>query len=336
MGSHKRLAFLAWSTTLSLLSALCLQLLLHGSATAQTSGWPNRPLRFIVPFVAGSSPDVTARLIAPKLSEALGQPVLVENRGGAAGIIGAELVSKAAADGYTLLYGVTGANVIAPAIYRKQPYAPVKDLAPISMLFSGTNYLLVHPSLGVKSLAEFIALAKSKPGQLSYASSGNGALPHLAAALFNMMTGIEAVHVPYKGSGPALPDLIAGRTQYMIDIIVSALPQVQGGKLRALAVTTSKRYPTLPEIPTVAESGLPGYEAAQWYGLFAPTGTPAAIAKKIENDVAQLVDNKSLRTGLSQRGAEMMYGNSAQFSAVVKQDIAKWARVVKETGARAD
>lgn len=196
--------------------------------------------------------------------------------------------------------------------------------------------LVATNGLPVKSVKELVALAKSKPGQLSYASSGNGALPHLAAAMFNMMTGIDAVHVPYKGSGPALPDLIAGRTQYMIDIIVSALPQVQGGKLRALAVTTTKRYPTLPEIPTVAESGLPGYEAAQWYGLFAPSGTPAVIARKIEADVAQLVDNKPLRTGLSQRGAEMMYGNSAQFSAVVKQDIAKWARVVKETGARAD
>ena len=196
--------------------------------------------------------------------------------------------------------------------------------------------LVVTNGLPVKSVKELIALGKAKPGQLSYASSGNGALPHLAAAMFNMMTGINAVHVPYKGSGPALPDLIAGRTQYMIDIIVSALPQVQSGKLRALAVTTTKRYPTLPDLPTVAESGLPGYEAAQWYGLFAPAGTPAAITKKVETDVSQLLDNKTLRAGLAQRGAEMMYGNATQFSAVIRNDIEKWARVVKETGARAD
>lgn len=298
--------------------------------------YPTKPVRLIIPFPPGGASDYVGRAVAQSLSELWGQNVVPDNRGGAGATIGTGLVAKSPADGYTLLMGVNAGVVIAPSVYPELNYDPRKDLMALASFALSPQLLVATNGLPVKSVKELVALAKSKPGQLSYASSGNGALPHLAAAMFNMMTGIEAVHVPYKGSGPALPDLIAGRTQYMIDIIVSALPQVQGGKLRALAVTTSKRYPTLPEIPTVAESGLPGYEAAQWYGLFAPTGTPAAIAKKIENDVAQLVDNKSLRTGLSQRGAEMMYGNSAQFSAVVKQDIAKWARVVKETGARAD
>jgi tripartite-type tricarboxylate transporter receptor subunit TctC len=232
--------------------------------------------------------------------------------------------------------GVNAGVVIAPSIYPELGYDPRKDLLALSSFALSPQLLVVTNGLPVKSVKDLVALAKTKPEQLSFASSGNGALPHLGAAMFNMMTGIKAVHVPYKGSGPALPDLIAGRTQYMIDIIVSALPLVQSGKLRMLAVTTAKRYPTLPEVPTVAESGLPGYEAAQWYGLFAPAGLPAPIAKKIEADTLLLLDNKTLRAGLAQRGAEMMYGNSAQFTAVVKQDIAKWAKVVKETGARAD
>ena len=311
-------------------------LLLTAALPLAAFAYPTKPVRMIIPFPPGGASDYVGRAVAQSLSELWGQNVVPDNRGGAGATIGTGLVAKSPADGYTLLMGVNAGVVIAPSVYPELNYDPRKDLMALASFALSPQLLVATNGLPVKSVKELVALAKSKPGQLSYASSGNGSLPHLAAAMFNMMTGIEAVHVPYKGSGPALPDLIAGRTQYMIDIIVSALPQVQGGKLRALAVTTSKRYPTLPDIPTVAESGLPGYEAAQWYGLFAPTGTPAAIAKKIEADVAQLLDNKPLRTGLSQRGAEMMYGNSAQFSAVVKQDIAKWARVVKETGTRAD
>jgi tripartite-type tricarboxylate transporter receptor subunit TctC len=232
--------------------------------------------------------------------------------------------------------GVNAGIVVAPNVYPRLSYDPRKDLIAIASFALSPQLLVVTNSLPVKSVKDLVALAKSRPGELSYASSGNGALPHLAAEMFNMMTSIKTVHVPYKGSGPALPDLMAGRTQYMIDIIVSALPLAQSGKLRMLAVTTARRYPTLPEVPTVAESGLPGYEAAQWYGLFAPAGTPGTVVSRIESDVAALVENKSLRGGLAQRGAEMMFGSSAQFSAVVKADLAKWARVVKETGAKAD
>ncbi len=300
------------------------------------AAYPVKPVRLIIPFPPGGASDYVGRAVGQSLSELWKQNVVVDNRGGAGATIGTGLVAKSTADGYTLLMGVNAGVVIAPSIYPDLPYDPRRDLAALSSFALSPQLLVVTNGLPVKSVQDLVALAKAKPGQLSFASSGNGALPHLGAAMFNMMTGIKAVHVPYKGSGPALPDLIAGRTQYMIDIIVSALPLVQSGKLRMLAVTTTKRYPTLPEIPTVAESGLPGYEAAQWYGLFAPAGLPAAVAKKIETDVARLLDNKPLRANLSQRGAEMMYGNSAQFTAVVKQDIAKWAKVVKETGARAD
>lgn len=300
------------------------------------SAYPTKPLRLIIPFPPGGASDYVGRAVGQSLAEMWGQTVVIDNRGGAGATIGTGLVAKSPPDGYTLLMGVNAGVVIAPSVYPDLQYDPRKDLMALSSFALSPQLLVVTNGLPVKSVKELIALGKAKPGQLSYASSGNGALPHLAAAMFNMMTGVNAVHVPYKGSGPALPDLIAGRTQYMIDIIVSALPQVQSGKLRALAVTTTKRYPTLPEIPTVAENGLPGYEAAQWYGLFAPAGTPGPVSKKIEADVAKLMDNKTLRSGLSQRGAEMMYGNSVQFSAVVKQDIEKWAKVVKETGARAD
>ncbi len=313
---------------LLILALLALPLMAHA--------YPTKPVRMIIPFPPGGASDYVGRAVGQALSEQWNQNVVPDNRGGAGATIGTGLVAKSPADGYTLLMGVNAGVVIAPSIYPELPYDPRKDLIAIASFAQSPQLLVVTPSLPVKSVKELVALVKSKPGQFSFASSGNGALPHLGAAMFNMMTGINAVHVPYKGSGPALPDLIAGRTQYMIDIIVSALPHVQSGKLRALAVTTTKRYPTLPELPTVAESGLPGYEAAQWYGLFAPTGLPKAVAAKIEKDVELLLDNKTLRAGLIQRGAEMIYGNSRQFTAVVQQDIAKWAKVVKETGAKAD
>lgn len=300
------------------------------------TAYPTKPVRLVIPFPPGGASDYVGRMVGQSLSELWKQNVVIDNRGGAGATIGTGLVAKSAADGYTLLMGVNAGVVIAPSIYPNLSYDPRKDLAALASFALSPQLLVVTNGLPVKTVQELIALARSKPEQLSFASSGNGALPHLGAAMFNMMAGIKAVHVPYKGSGPALPDLIAGRTQYMIDIIVSALPLVQSGKLRMLAVTTTKRYPTLPEVPTVAESGLPGYEAAQWYGLFAPAGLPAAVAKTIETDVAKLLDNKPLRANLSERGAEMIYGNSAQFTAVVRQDIEKWAKVVKATGVKAD
>ncbi len=301
-----------------------------------SNAYPTKPVRLVIPFPPGGASDYVGRMAGQALSELWKQNVVIDNRGGAGATIGTGLVAKSTADGYTLLMGVNAGVVIAPSIYSNLSYDPRKDLAALASFALSPQLLVVTNGLPVKTVQELVALARSKPEQLSFASSGSGALPHLGAAMFNMMAGIKAVHVPYKGSGPALPDLIAGRTHYMIDIIVSALPLVQSGKLRMLAVTTTKRYPTLPEVPTVAESGLPGYEAAQWYGIFAPAGVPTAVAKKIETDVAKMLDSKPLRANLSERGAEMVYGNSAQFTAVIRQDIEKWAKVVKATGVKVD
>jgi tripartite-type tricarboxylate transporter receptor subunit TctC len=305
-----------------------------GGTLAQS--WPAKPVRLVIPFPPGGASDYVGRVAAQALSEQWGQTVVADNRGGAGATIGTDVVAKAPGDGYTLLMGVNAGIVIAPHVYDRLAYDPRKDLIAVASFALSPQLLVVTNELPVKTVKDLIALAKARPGQLSFASSGSGALPHLATEQFNLAAGIKAVHVPYKGSGPALPDLIAGRTQYMIDIIVSALPLTQSGKLRAVAVTTLKRYPAQPDLPTVAESGLPGYEAAQWYGLFAPAATPPAIVRKIEADVAKLAENRALRDSLVPRGAELVYGNSAQFTAVIQRDTAKWAKVVKETGAKAD
>lgn len=300
--------------------------------TASAFSYPTKPVRTVIPFPPGGASDYVGRAVANVLSEMWGQTIVSDNRGGAGATIGTDVVAKSTSDGYTLLMGVNAGIVVAPNVYAKLPYDPRRDLIAIASFAVSPQVLVVTPGLPVKSVRELVELAKSKRGGLSFASSGNGALPHLAAEMFNSMTGIQATHVPYKGSGPALPDLVAGRTHYMVDIIVSALPLAQSGKLRLLAVTTAKRYSPLPEIPTIAESGLPGYEAAQWYGYFAPTGTPAAIVRKIEADVAILAENKALRANLAQRGTEMVYHNTSQFGEIVRNDLAKWAKVVKETG----
>lgn len=304
--------------------------------TAPAFAYPTKPVRAVIPFPPGGASDYVGRAVAGTLSELWGQSVVSDNRGGAGATIGTDVVAKSPPDGYTLLMGVNAGIVVAPNVYAKLPYDPRRDLIPIAAFALSPQVLVVTPGLPVKSVRELVELAKTKSGGLTFASSGNGALPHLAAEMFNSMTGIRATHVPYKGSGPALPDLVAGRTHYMIDIIVSALPLAQSGKLRLLAVTTAKRYSPLPEVPTIAESGLSGYEAAQWYGYFAPTGTPSAIVRKIESDVASLIGNKALRANLAQRGTEMVYQNSSQFSDIVRNDLAKWAKVVRETGVKAE
>lgn len=314
-------------TTTFVVATLC-------SSTA--FGYPTKPVRTVIPFPPGGASDYVGRAVANVLSEMWGQTIVSDNRGGAGATIGTDVVAKSTPDGYTLLMGVNAGIVVAPNVYAKLPYDPRRDLIPIASFALSPQVLVVTPGLPVKSIKELVELAKSKRGGLTFASSGSGALPHLAAEMFNSMTGIQATHVPYKGSGPALPDLVAGRTHYMIDIIVSALPLAQSGKLRLLAVTTAKRYSPLPDIPTIAESGLPGYEAAQWYGYFAPSGTPSAIVRKIEADVATLVENKALRANLAQRGTEMVYHDHAQFSDIVRKDLAKWAKVVRETGVKAE
>jgi tripartite-type tricarboxylate transporter receptor subunit TctC len=270
------------------------------------------------------------------LSEAWGQPVVVENKGGAGATLGTEAVAKAAPDGYTLLMGVPAGIVIAPHVYPKLNYDPLKDLVPAAGFADSPMVMVVPADLPAKTLAEFIALARAKPGAMSFASSGSGALPHLTTEKFKLAAKLDMLHVPYKGSGLALPDLIAGRTQMMIDVIVSSLPMVQSGKLRALAVTTAKRDPTLPDVPTMNEAGLPGFVAGQWYGIFAPTGTPPAILARIQSDLARAMQSPELRDNFSKRGATAAFVEGARFAETVKKDSAQWAEIVRITGAKAD
>lgn len=304
--------------------------------TASAQAYPTKPVRLVIPFPPGGATDYVGRAVGQTLADMWGQNVVPDNRGGAGATIGTELVAKSVPDGYTLLMGVNAGIVVAPHVYPKVGYDPLKDLIAITSFAISPQALVVTPALPVKTVKELVAMAKAKPGQLLFASSGSGALPHLAAEMFNSLHGIKAVHVPYKGSAPAWPDLISGRTHYMIDIILNALPLAESGKLRLIAVTSIKRYPALPDVPTIAESGLPGYDVSQWYGLFAPAGTPPPVIRKIEADVLKLTEMKHLRENLSKRGAEMTYANSAQFTAVVKSDFANWGKVVKETGVKAE
>ncbi len=298
--------------------------------------WPTKPVKLVIPFPPGGASDYVGRAIGQALSDAWGQPVVVENKGGAGATIGTEAVAKAAPDGYTLLMGVNAGIVIAPHVYPKLNYDPLKELVPAAGFAVSPMILVVPADSPAKTMRDLIAMAKAKPGELSFASSGSGALPHLTTEQFMQAAGVKMTHVPYKGSGPALPDLIAGRTQMMIDVIVSAMPLVEGGKLRALAVTTAKRYPGLPDVPTMSEAGLPGFEAAQWYAIFAPAGTPASILERIQSDLAKATASPALKDSMAKRGAEMLYTPGVAFADIVRRDSARWERIARETGAKAD
>jgi tripartite-type tricarboxylate transporter receptor subunit TctC len=320
----------------ALVRLLCIAVMLGIAPAGLAQTWPAKPVKLIIPFPPGGASDYVGRVIGQVLSEAWGQPVVVENKGGAGATLGTEAVAKAAPDGYTLLMGVNAGIVIAPHVYPKLNYDPLKELVPAAGFAVSPMVMVVPADLPVKTLAEFIALAKAKPGAVSFASSGSGALPHLTTEKFKLAAKLDMIHVPYKGSGPALPDLVAGRTQMMIDIIVSALPLIQGGKLRALAVTTAKRYPALPEVPTMIEAGLPGFTAEQWYAIFAPAGTPPAILARIQSDLARAMQSPELRDNFSKRGAEVFFVEGARFAETVKKDYAQWAEIARLTGARAD
>ena len=255
-------------------------------AHAQTP-YPTKPIRIVVPFPAGGTTDILARAVAQRLTETLGQPVVVDNRPGAGGNIGAELVAKAAPDGYTLLMGTVGTHAINASLYAKMPYDHVRDFAPVILVAGVPNVLVINPALPVNSVQELIAYGKANPGKLNFASSGNGTSIHLSAELFKTMTGVQMAHVPYKGSAPALVDLMGGQVQLMFDNLPSALPQIKAGKLKALAVTSAQRSSALPDVPTVIESGLPGFEASSWFGLLAPAGTPKDIIAKLNGEVAK-------------------------------------------------
>ena len=306
-----------------------------GSAAVAQS-FPSRPIRIVVPFPAGGTTDVLARAAAQKLTETLGQPAVVDNRPGAGGNIGAELVAKSAPDGYTLLMGTVGTHAINPGLYPKLPYDHVKDFAPVILVAGVPNVLVINPALPVNSVQELIAYAKANPGKLNFASSGNGTSIHLSAELFKTMAGVQMTHVPYKGSAPALQDLVGGQVQLMFDNLPSSLALIKGGKLKALAVTSGARAAALPDVPTLAESGLPGFEASSWFGLLAPTGTPSSVIAKLNGEIAKWLATPEAKEKLLAQGANAAGGTAEEFAQFIAAETAKWQKVVKESGAKVD
>ena len=305
---------------------------LLGAGVAQAQqNYPVRPIRLVVPSSPGGGTDITARIIAPKLGEYLGQQVVVENRPGAGTMIGGEVVARAAPDGYTLLMGIS-TLAINPAMYRKVPYDALKDFAPISQVVALPNVLVTHPSLPVKTVRELIAFAKPRPGQINFASAGVGTNPHLSMELFLSMTGVKMIHVPYKGSGQGVIDLIAGHVTVMTPSILTALGYVKDRRLRALGVTSAKRAGGAPDIPTIAEAGVPGYEAVQWFGVLAPAGTPHDIVSRLHKEIVRTVQTSDIRQKLVNDGADPVGSLPVEFAAFIRSETAKWAKVAKAIG----
>ena len=300
------------------------------SASAQGAAWPSRPIRIIVPYPPGGVGDTFTRSLAQQLSERLGQPVLIDNKPGASQIIGAEAAAKAAPDGYTMFLGSVTSLAINARSMKRLPYDPIKDFAPIAMCFGTPMYLVVNPAVPAKTVTELIALAKSRPGQLSFASIGQGGSLHLAGELFKSMTGVDLTHVAYKGSAPALADVIAGQVNMIFDPGVSSLPHVKTGKLRALAITSSRRSDSTPDIPTLSEAGVPGYEASLWFGLVAPAGTPGAIVSKLSGEVTQIVRSAAMRERFAPFSLELIGGTPEEFSATIRSEIPKWGKVLQD------
>jgi len=299
------------------------------------AAYPARSIRVIVGFPPGSGADITARVIGAKAGEALAQQVIVDNRPGAASNIAAELAAKAPADGYTLFIG-TVANTINATLYPRLPFDFARDFAPVALTTAAPNVLVVHTSVPAKSVKELIALAKSRPGQLNYASAGTGTAPHLSGELFNAMAGVRMVHIPYKGSPPAVTDLLAGEVALMFSPSSTVLPHVKTGRLRALAVTTAARLPSLPELPTVAESGLKGYETITWFGFVAPAKTPQAIVARLNAEIVKVLALPDVRNQFAIQGIEVIGGTPEQFASYIRDEIAKWARAIKLSGAKAE
>jgi tripartite-type tricarboxylate transporter receptor subunit TctC len=307
------------------------------SAIAQTAAnFPNKPIKLVVPFPAGGTTDIVAREVAAHLTKAFGQSVVVENRAGAGGNVGADAVAKSAPDGYTLLMGTVGTHGINVSLYSKMPYDAMKDFAPVSLCAAVPNVMVVHPSVPANNVAEFIAHAKKEGEKVAMASSGNGTSIHLAGELFKSMTGTTMTHVPYKGSAPALADMLGGQTQVMFDNAPSAIPHIRAGKLRALAVTSSKRSDALPNVPTLEEAGLKGYEASSWFGVFAPAGTPRDIVQKISGEIQRGIATPEMQEKFKAQGAIPVGGTAEAFAAHVEAEIKKWAPVVKASGAKVD
>ncbi len=320
--------------TIALLTAIAAPAIIE-TAAAATRDYPVKPVRVIVPYAPGGGTDTTARILAQKLTDKWGESFVVDNRPGAAGIIGSDIVAKAAPDGYTLLV-VAGAHAINPSLYAKLPYDTAKDFAPVAFLVTAPNILVVNSSIPATSLNELIALAKARPGQLSFGSGGVGQTPHLAGELFKSMVGVDLNHIPYKGGAPATADLIGGRISMMFGGMVLTLPHVKAGRLRALATTGARRSRAAPDLPTIAEAALPGYEADEWFGAFAPAGAPRDVVRSLNTAIRGILSVPEAQQRFAGLGAEVVDMDVRQFSEFVRKQIAKWAKVVKDAHIHAE
>jgi tripartite-type tricarboxylate transporter receptor subunit TctC len=305
-----------------------------GVALAQP--YPAKPIKLVAPSTPGDAPDVIARLVADKLSSALGQQVVVENRPGAGGVVGSDYVAKSAPDGYTLIMGNAGSHGINAAVYSKLPYDIQHDFAPVSQVAVAPNVMVINPSVPASSVAEFIAYAKANPGKFSYASGGNGSSAHMSMELFKSMSGIDLQHVPYKGSSPALTDVVSGQVIAFIGNMPPTVPLIKAGKLRALAVTTKTRSALMPELPTIMEAGLPGFETVAWFGVLAPAGTPPEVVNRLSAEIAKIAKSPEMRERLVAMGAEPVGSTPAEFKAVIDRDIAKWKPLAQKVGIKID
>jgi len=309
----------------------CLLLLALIAPAACAEEYPARPIRLVVPYPAGGPVDIMSRLLGQKLSEQLPVQIVVDNRAGANGNIAGDIVARANPDGYTLLMGANGTIAVNPSLYRRMPFDPQKDLAPVSLVATGALMMVVHPGVPAQSVSDFIAVAKKSPGKLNYASSGTGSTAHLCSALLESMAGIDMVHVPYKGSAPALNDVIGGQVQMLITGVSSALPHQRSGKLRALGVTSARRLPALPGIAAIAET-VPGYEVLTWYGVFVPRGTSRSVVERLHSAIVAAVNAKDTQERMTALGAEASTNSPDRFAAMVREEIAKWGKVVRSAG----
>ena len=305
-----------------------------GFAGAQT--YPARPIRFIVPFPPGGGNDVMARIIGQKLTDAWGQQVVIDNRGGAGGNIGTEIAARAAPDGYTLFLGGVGSHGTNPGLQAKLPYDPVKDFAPVSQIASASLVAVANVTLPAKSIAELIKIAQQRPGQINYASAGTGSIAHLSVELFNAMAKVNLQHVPYKGTGPALTDLFSGQVQLLFNSALSMTPLIRGNRVRALAVTSATRIRPLPEVPSIAESGVPGYDVTSWYGVLAPASTPSVIVEKLSAEIARIVRAPELHERLLSEGANPVGNTPAQFAAFINSELKRWRKVIQDAGIKVE
>jgi tripartite-type tricarboxylate transporter receptor subunit TctC len=306
-----------------------------GLARAQPADWPARPIRFILPFPPGGGTDILGRLIAERLTAGLGQPVVTENRGGAGGNLGAEAAAKSPPDGYTIVL-VAPSLAISPSLYSKLNYDPVKDFAPVSLVATVPNVMITNPSVPAATLGEFIALAKSKPGEMNFGSGGSGTSNHLAGELFNIVAGVKLVHVPYKGVNLAMNDVLSGRVQLVFIGIPAAAPHIKAGKLRALALAAPQRSAVLPDVPTADEAGLPKFEVTTWYGILAPAGTPRPVVARLNGELGRIMHSSEMKERLDALATDPVTGTPEEFAELIRREIAKWGEVVREAGLKAD